>query len=337
MEASDRRLLSQIQEDFPLTRRPFLKLARRLDWSEAELLARISSLKQAGFVRRLGAVFDLQGLGYVGTLCALNVPPERLEAVAEMINSFPGVTHNYGRDHEQYNLWFTLAAPTREELVHTLETIKRRAGIDEVLDLPAERRFKIRVRFDLDRIGAYRGDSRPQERLAPEAIPDRDACSPKVVRPLSEEEKLLVRHFQGDLPLVERPFLQAASSLGMTEERVLAGLVGLQRQGILRRFGAVIDQRRLGLAANALIVWQVPEAEVDAAGRRLAAFAEVTHCYQRRPAPNWSYNLYTVIHGPTRRECERLAQELARALGYRYPYRLLFSTVAFKRESPRYF
>jgi len=117
--------------------------------SEDEVIERLEKLKKAGIVRRIGAVFDLRRLGYVSTLCALKVPPGRLAEVARTVNSFPGVTHNYLREHE-YNMWFTLIGPSRQDLERTMEEIKKRTGLTELLELPAERSFKIRVNFNLE-------------------------------------------------------------------------------------------------------------------------------------------------------------------------------------------
>ncbi|MGI9952951.1 AsnC family transcriptional regulator [Moorellaceae bacterium AZ2] len=149
MDNLDRRLLNLIQQDFPITGRPYLEIGRRLNLSEGEVINRLEKLKRAGIIRRIGAVFDLRRLGYVSTLCALKVPPGRLKEVAEVVNSFPGITHNYLREHE-YNMWFTLIGPSRQHLERIMEEIKERTGLTELLELPAERSFKIRVNFNLE-------------------------------------------------------------------------------------------------------------------------------------------------------------------------------------------
>lgn len=149
MDNLDRQLLNLIQEEFPLTARPYLEIGRRLNLSEKEVISRLERLKKAGIIRRIGAVFDLRRLGYVSTLCALKVPPERLQEVAQVVNSFPGITHNYLREHE-YNMWFTLIGPSRQHLEEVMEEIKVRTGLTDLLELPAERSFKIKVNFNLE-------------------------------------------------------------------------------------------------------------------------------------------------------------------------------------------
>ncbi|MDH7577714.1 MAG: AsnC family transcriptional regulator [Bacillota bacterium] len=144
----DRQLLNLIQSRFPITPEPFRELAKILGASEEEILARLERLLSAGVIRRLGPIFDSRKLGYTGTLAALKVPPERIEDVAAVVNGFPGVTHNYLREYH-YNMWFTLLEETPAQLEATLEEIKVRTGIRDILNLPAAKIFKIRVNFDL--------------------------------------------------------------------------------------------------------------------------------------------------------------------------------------------
>ncbi|MGI9861888.1 Lrp/AsnC family transcriptional regulator [Moorella naiadis] len=157
-----------------------------------------------------------------------------------------------------------------------------------------------------------------------------------IPRQLTELEKAIVRLFQGDLPLEPRPFHRAAAELGLSEEEVLACLKSLQQEGIMRRFGAALRHRQAGIVANAMVVWRVPEEQAVAAGQKLAAFKEVTHCYQRQSRPAWPYNLYAMIHGGDRRQCYLLAQRLATAIN-NHDYQLIFSTAELKKESMCYF
>ncbi len=155
-------------------------------------------------------------------------------------------------------------------------------------------------------------------------------------RPLTNLEKELVRLLQGDIPLVANPFLAVAQKLNLSEAEVLAHIHRLQEEGIIRRFGAALRHREAGITANAMVVWQLPPEELKSAGEKLAAFPEVTHCYQRRQRPEWPYNLYAVIHCRTRKACEQLAARLAVTIGHNN-YRLIYSTAELKKESMQYF
>jgi heme b synthase len=147
LDATDRRLLDVIQTDFPLDPRPYAVLGERLGIPESEVLERVRQLRRRRIIRRLGANFQSRGVGFVSTLCAAKVPADKLTSFTETVNAEPGVTHNYLRDNP-YNVWFTLIAPSREAARRTLEGIVRATGVP-VLDLPAERIYKIRVDFRL--------------------------------------------------------------------------------------------------------------------------------------------------------------------------------------------
>lgn len=148
MDQIDRKLLNLIQSDFPLVKEPYRKIGDLLGLEEADVIARLERLRASGVLRRLGGVFDYRKLGYSGTLCAIHVESERVGEVAAYINSFPGVTHNYLREH-YYNMWFTVLAENREKLDELLRLIRKNTGIEEIMKLPAERMFKIRVNFNV--------------------------------------------------------------------------------------------------------------------------------------------------------------------------------------------
>lgn len=153
---------------------------------------------------------------------------------------------------------------------------------------------------------------------------------------LTERDKQIIRELQDGLPLVARPFKVMAGKLGMTEEDLINRIKKFIEEGQLRRFGAAVRHQDLGYVANAMVVWDVPDDRVLDTGRKMAGFAEVTHCYQRPRRPGWPYNLFTVVHGRTREECIRTAERLSRATGMQN-YRLLFSTAELKKSSMRYF
>lgn len=145
----DKQLLNLIQNNLPLESRPFACLARQLGTDESRVLARLAFLRENGYIRHIGPFFDSTRLGYAGTLVALRVRPERLEAVARRINGYSGVTHNYEREGS-FNLWFTLLSPSREEQQKTLAEVAAFDGVEKLLNLPATKKYKVNVRFTLD-------------------------------------------------------------------------------------------------------------------------------------------------------------------------------------------
>ncbi|MBW2368719.1 MAG: AsnC family transcriptional regulator [Deltaproteobacteria bacterium] len=148
MDEMDKALLNRIQSNFPLTQRPFKTIGDELDLAESDVLARLVRLKQDGIIRRIGANFVPDKLGYVSTLCAAKVPEAILDLFTETVNRYSGVTHNYLRD-DAYNVWFTFIAPSMDEIEENLATIARETSVVDILNLPATHVFKIRAQFDL--------------------------------------------------------------------------------------------------------------------------------------------------------------------------------------------
>ena len=148
MDDIDRKLLNEIQSDFPVTQKPYKDLGVRLSCSEDNILTRIKRLKREGIIRRIGGNFDSQRIGFTTTLCAARVSDDTIEEFVRVVNKYPGVTHNYLRDH-YYNIWFTFVAPNMKMIDRYIEEIMKHTGVEEILNLPAVKRFKILVNFNL--------------------------------------------------------------------------------------------------------------------------------------------------------------------------------------------
>ncbi|RJQ51983.1 MAG: Lrp/AsnC family transcriptional regulator [Actinobacteria bacterium] len=148
MDEVDRKILNIIQTGFPVVPRPYDELAKRVGETTEEVMDRVRRLKAEGVVRRIGATFDSARLGYASTLCAAEVPANRVEEVAAVINSYDNVTHNYLRE-DRFNIWFTVIAESSERIEEILDEIRARTGVDRILNLPAVRMFKVRVSFEL--------------------------------------------------------------------------------------------------------------------------------------------------------------------------------------------
>jgi DNA-binding Lrp family transcriptional regulator len=159
---------------------------------------------------------------------------------------------------------------------------------------------------------------------------------PKSQQPLTDLEKAIVRELTGDLPAIAEPFAPMARRLGISQRQLLAKVRRLKEEGYIRRFGATLRHRNSGFSANAMVVWRVPEEKIDEAGRTMASFREVTHCYHRQARKDWKYNLFTMVHGKGEEECRQIAEELSRASGLD-DYQLLFSRRELKKTTMRYF
>ena len=148
LDELDRLILNEIQSNLPIEPRPYQVLAEKLKCSEEEVLRRVQDMKDRDLIRRIGANCNSRKLGYTSTLCAAKVPCHLMERFVEVVNSYTGVTHNYRREHE-YNIWFTLIAPSKGEIKRILSEISNLTEVEEVISLPAERLFKIQVEFEV--------------------------------------------------------------------------------------------------------------------------------------------------------------------------------------------
>ena len=146
IDEKDRKILNQIQVDFPVDSRPYKILAEKIGIREDELIQRINQMKKDLLIRRIGGNFSPDRLGYYSTLCAAKVPKEKIEVFTKTVNEYSGVTHNYKRDHE-FNIWFTFIEASVETIKTNLENIKKTTKVETILNLPATRVFKISANF----------------------------------------------------------------------------------------------------------------------------------------------------------------------------------------------
>jgi DNA-binding Lrp family transcriptional regulator len=319
----DREVLARIQGEFPFSPDPYADLARELGSSPEAVHDCVVRLRRNGIIRRLGGSFAAGGVGYTSTLVAARVDPGQIEAAAAVASAFPEVTHNYERN-AAFNLWFTVIAPDRRRLETVLEAVRQAPGVRELHDLPARRLFKIRVDFSF-------ADSL-LETVRPLAVaPLEPGCAG-----LDGTDRQTIRLACGDLGLERYPFRAWAAELGIPETDLLARLAAYRRSGAMRRFGAVLRHHAAGFKANGMSVWNVPEADVGFVCERLAACAEISHCYERPRFPGWPYNVFGMIHGRTREDCLSVAIRVAESTGLR-DYDVLFSVREFKKTSMVYF
>jgi len=148
MDVIDRKILNEIQANFPISARPYFELGERLGIPENEVFDRVKRLKSEGIIRRVGGSMNSRKLGFTSTLCAAIVPEDKIDAFVEAVNSYKGVTHNYLRKN-RYNIWFTFIGPSMESIKTCLWEITQKTGVSTILSMPAVRTFKIRVEFEV--------------------------------------------------------------------------------------------------------------------------------------------------------------------------------------------
>lgn len=324
MDALDKEILNEIQWSFPLVSQPYLALAEKFKVSHDEMKKRITNLKSAGVLRQLSAIFDTRRLGYKSSLVAMAITPDNLDYVANQINRHPGVSHNYERNHE-YNLWFTLATPPGSDLKTEVDKFSKLPGILKVRLLPTIKLFKIGVKLDMI-------DDKKKE-IAP--TEEKKKINEVKFTP-SEDDKEFIRHLQKDLPVIDRPFLPAAQALGMSEEQIFEKLSYYEEIGVMRRYAAILRHRDAGFVANGMIVWRVPEDQIEPVGAKLGAFPQISHCYQRPVYADWPYNVFSMVHCKSIPEAEEMARDIQKHINVN-DYRILFSSREFKKTRVEYF
>ncbi len=322
----DRKLLNLMQGSFPIAPRPYLRVAELGGVSEAEVMSRVQHLLDKRIIRQVTPIFDTRALGYSSMLVAAKVDPEHPHRAAQIINQHPGVSHNYLRNHE-FNLWFTIATEPDSKLglEGTLEVLARESGAESVRQLPTLRLFKIRMDLEME------GDTKALASAA--EVKEPIELEPQ---PYDETDIAVIRALQGDMPVVEEPYAPAAAALGMTEERFLDHLAGMQERGLLRRVAAILFHRRAGFSANGMGVWKVPDDRIFDIGCRMAAVRGVSHCYQRPTYEDWPYSVFTMAHGRSKEECDAVLDAIAEQTGI-HERATLYSSTEFKKIRLTYF
>ncbi len=323
----DRRLLNLMQGSFPIAPRPYQHVAGLADVAEQEAMARVTRLLEKRIIRQVTPIFDTRALGYSSMLVAAKVDPEHPHRAAKVINEHPGVSHNYLRNHE-FNLWFTIATEPDSQLGldGTLQVLARAAGAESVRQLPTLKLFKIRMDLEME------GDTDALASAAAEASEPVEIES----QPYDELDVAVIRALQGDMPVVSEPYAAAAGAVGLSQERFLDHLAGMQERGLLRRVAAILYHRRAGFSANGMGVWRVPVEQVHEIGCRMAAFRGISHCYQRPTYEDWPYSVFTMAHGRSKEECDAVLDAVAADTGIE-ERATLYSSTEFKKIRLLYF
>ena len=325
LDRIDQELLNLVQVEFPVVPAPFATLGEALGVTADDVIERLGTLKKNKIIRQISAIFDTRALGYRSSLIATRAPVDRVDEVAAIISEHPGVSHNYRRDHE-FNIWWTIAVPPSSSLEEHVDTVHTLAGAEQTRLMQTIRMFKIGV--DLDMTG-----KRPMD--AKTTLPAYKASS-KAGEALDAHEIAVLRELQEDIALEPAPFAAMARRIGTTEDDVIATYGRFVTEGRCRRFAAVLHHRQAGFVANAMSVWKVPEERIDDVGMQMAGFAAVSHCYQRPTYPDWPYNLFGMLHGRTKGDCEEAADAISRETGVT-EHAMLYSTKEYKKVRVRYY
>ena len=325
MSIGEKDLLAALQCGIPLAPRPFSVLAEELGCGESDVIDFIARCREKGMVRRFGAVFDTRRLGYRSALCAVQAPPEELDAVAAAITVLQGVTHCYVRERFDFasgavcasampNLWFTLSCP-KDVFAAMADEVRGRLAPYPVTVLPATRRYKVDVVF-----GAA-------TRARDESVDDDGA--------ISGQDRAIIRVMQGDTDVRPDYFAALSARAGQKEWDFLSRLEMWRRSGRLKRIGLLLAHRQAGWTANGMCCWRI-EGDTTSFGRALSALDEVTHCYERPMAPEFPYNLFAMVHARSSAEAAAAFNSIETAAGLSGGV-MLVSTKEHKKTSMTFF
>ena len=322
----DRKLLDLMQGSFPIAARPYEAIALEAGITEDEVLSSVERLLKDRIIRQVTPIYDTRARGYGSMLVAAKVDPEHPWRAAKIVNSHPGVSHNYLRNHE-FNMWFTLAVEEDSKLglQGTLDVLQELTGAESIRQLPTLKLFKIRM--DLEMSGDT--DTLAKRGVAEEPV-DLEA------QDYDDFDRAVIRATQGSLPVVSEPWADAANQLGISVDELLAHLEAMQERGLLRRVAGILYHRRAGFSANGMGVWKVPADKIAEIGPQMAAYRGISHCYERPTYADWPYQIFTMAHGRSKEECDAILD----AIADEFPIEeraTLYSSTEFKKIRLLYF
>jgi len=335
LDRLDRAVLNAFQGGFPVVERPFEPAAaalreRGVDVTADELLARVQALDEAGTLTRFGALVNAERIGGAATLVAMHAPEERFDAVAETVNGYREVAHNYEREHPHLNMWFVVSVADPDRVEAVLADIEAETG-QETYNLPKQREFRVEAKFLVD--GPVEGGV-DCSGLGPEVDPvDRDTLTP--------EERDLVVEIQDGLPVSATPYADVAEALEADPEWVRRTVKRFDAEGKVRRVGVIPNHYELGYTENGMTVWDVPDDLVDEVGPEVASLGFVTHCYRRpRHEGVWPYNFFAMTHGRDEAESRRRIEQVRETMAEYWDvgdddWDTLFSTRILKKTGIR--
>ncbi|GAB7092379.1 Lrp/AsnC family transcriptional regulator [Halorubrum luteum] len=334
IDAVDAVLIDEYQSGFPVEPRPFARVAREItaetgvDVDADDVLERVRDLREAGVFRRFGAVLNPPVIGS-STLAAVRAPDDRFDEVAAVINGYRQVNHNYRRNHE-WNQWFVVTAGSREKRDAILAEIEERTGCT-VLNLPMLTDYYIDLEFPVVNDDRFARESAEARRVSATRI------SENAREDLTPLEANLLLEIQDGFPLSATPYADVAAAIDADIDDVVDAVDRLLADGCIKRVGCVVNHIVTGFRNNCMVVWDVPESNLDERGEAVGSLPYVTLCYHRprRPDQDWEYSLFTMIHGREAEAVDAKIDELA-AEHLPYDHERLYSTETLKQTGAQY-
>ncbi len=310
----DRELLMKAQYEMPVTETPFHDLAEKLGRSPEYVVGELKEYLKRGVVKKVGPQLNYRAFRAISHAALVGAEVDDVERAVNIINRDTGVKHNFLREHSVYNIWFTIKASDRNELVERVRSLMAECGIENYLILPSVRVYKMDVKYDLIRGVSY----------SPRIEAEKDV--PKV-DDLGLDGKML-RDMERNFSVEERPFRVFAEKYGYSECELADLISELIEKRIVRDFYAVLNGHNAGFRENGMNLIRTEEPE-RVADLLLKKIPEITHLVQRDVPENWKYPIYFMVHATNRDAIEKIA-ERARKVDRVEELRILYSLKSFK-------
>lgn len=315
-------ILLRVQKNFPLDPKPFEVIAKELGIGEDEVISIIQDQKDQKIIRQTSAIFDTKSLGYKSSLVAFEIDEDKIDDAVKILNAHPGISHNYERNHT-FNIWFTMAVSpsTTLGLETTIEALAKLTKANDFIILPTLKLFKISVKLDT---------------TGKEAKKEKVVKKEKINIDMTPLHMDVVKLLQKDIDIKSEPFEDIINTLDINYDQFFKIVDELQQSGMMRRFASILNHRRAGFNANAMVVWDVDETNGEDIGKTAAQFSAVSHCYLRPKYPNWPYNLFTMVHGKTKEETNAVVDSIDEEIESK-SHMMLYSSREFKKVRLTYF
>ncbi|MCU0822609.1 MAG: Lrp/AsnC family transcriptional regulator [Spirochaetes bacterium] len=326
----EQRILNRIQKDIRITPDPLKNLAAEMNIKAGEFLAAVRQLKDEKIIRDISGIFNADRLGYRSGLIAFEIPVERVERAAEIINENPGVSHNYLREHK-FNVWFTLAVGPSRTLENEVGKLAEECGAADYLILRNEKMLKIGLNLS---IGDEADDSAEDNTHTSAPKKKGDATI------ITEEDKNSIRILQMDLPLTDNPYKILAEENNIDIDAGTVSRTGeeFKKFGIMRRYSAVLRHQKAGYASNAMTAWKTDNINFnDDTVKAFSSVQNISHLYIRTLYPGrWEYPLFAMIHAKSDDDLGRIIKDIEIKTGIK-DYLILKTLKEFKKKRVKYF
>ncbi len=311
----DRELLMKAQYEMPVTETPFCNLAEKLGKDESYVIEKLNEYLKAGIVKKVGPQLNYKAFRGISHAALVGAEVKGdLEKTVRIINQERAVKHNFLREHERYNIWFTIKAQTKERLVEKTREIMKMAGVENYVILPSVRVYKMDVKYDL-----YRGVSYSTRAENRKEVPKVDELG------ISGE---MLKDMERNFSVEKRPFRRFSEKYGYNEGELADLIAELINKRVVRDFYAVLNGHNAGFRENGMNLIRTDQSE-KVAEKLLLEIPEITHLVQREVPESWDYPIYFMVHATNRDAIEKIAERAKKIDGVE-ELRILYSLKSFK-------